>query len=85
MLASMGPKTPDPSCRSTSIDTQEVPTLPVWKAFVVQFSRETGTQPGPFAGRVEHMSSGRRAGFASAEELLAALGKLLDQLGETRT
>jgi arylsulfatase A-like enzyme len=39
----------------------EVPTLPVYKAFVVQFTRETRSEAGIFAGRVEHMSSGRRS------------------------
>ena len=59
-----------------------VPALPVWKAFVVQFSRETRARSGPFAGRVEHMSSGRRARFASAQQLVAALRKLIGQLGD---
>jgi hypothetical protein len=57
--------------------------LPAWKAFVVQFSRETGPCPGVFSGRVEHLSSGRRARFSSGEELLATLGKLLDELSVT--
>jgi hypothetical protein len=56
--------------------------LPVWKAFVVQFSRETRTRSGAFSGRVEHLNSGRRDRFGSREELLASLDKLLDQLGE---
>ncbi len=65
-----------------SSESDDVPALPVWKAFVVQFSRKTGAQPGTFAGRVEHMSSGRRARFASREELIATLQRMLDQLGE---
>jgi len=60
---------------------EAVPELPAWKAFVVQFSRDVGTQPGVFAGRVEHLSSGRRARFNSTDELLALLKKLLDELG----
>jgi hypothetical protein len=63
----------------------EVPSLPVYKAFVVQFTRETRTHGGDFSGRVEHMSSGRRARFASKQELLAVLGTMLDQLGENAT
>jgi len=59
-----------------------MPELPVWKAFVVQFSRETNPQARTLSGRVEHMSSGRRARFASTRELIAVLGKLLDELGE---
>ena len=71
--------------RSASAPPSEngiVPALPVWKAFVVQFSRETRARSGPFAGRVEHMSSGRRARFASAQQLVAALRKLIGQLGD---
>jgi hypothetical protein len=58
------------------------PTLPAWKAFVVQFSRETSPGGGVVAGRVEHISSGRRARFATRDELLTVLGNLLDDLGE---
>jgi len=57
----------------------------VWKAFVVQFSRETRSRGAPFSGRVEHVSSGRRVWFASTQELIAALKKILDQLGEKAT
>jgi hypothetical protein len=59
-----------------------VPELPAWKAFVVQFSREAGTPTRVFAGRVEHLSSGRRARFQTREELLAILTKLLNEVGE---
>jgi hypothetical protein len=57
----------------------------VWKAFVVQFSRETRAQAGTFSGRVEHVSSGRRARFASKQELLAVLKDMLAGLGENAT
>ena len=67
---------------ASSASEEEIPALPVWKAFVVQFSRETRTKTGIFSGRIEHLSSGRRARFATTEELLAALGKMLDELGE---
>ena len=60
------------------------PNLPAWKAFVVQFTREAGAGTGIFSGRVEHLSSGRRARFASREELLAMLTELLDELGSHR-
>ncbi len=59
---------------------REIGELPVWKAFVVQFSRETETQTGTFSGRIEHLNSGRRGRFGSKKELLATLGKMLDQL-----
>ena len=54
----------------------------MWKAFVVQFSRETNPRGRAFSGRVEHMSSGRRARFGSTRELVAVLRKLLGELGE---
>jgi hypothetical protein len=65
-----------------SSDSDQVPTLPVWKAFVVQFTRETRSQTGTFSGRVEHFRSGRRARFSSEQELVAVLEKMLDALGE---
>ena len=58
------------------------PTLPAWKAFVVQFTRETKARGGAFAGRVEHLNSGHRVRFDSREELLAALAALLAQIDE---
>ena len=61
---------------------KEMQTLPVWKAFVVQFTHETNPRARTFSGRVEHMSSGRRARFSSTRELVAVLAKLLDELGE---
>jgi hypothetical protein len=70
---------------SPSSAAGEGPTLPAYKAFVLQFSRETRLRAGAFSGRVEHISSGRRARFASTQELLAVLGKLLDELGEQET
>jgi hypothetical protein len=73
------PRPPPPS------ESEDVPALPVWKAFVVQFTRETSSQTGAFSGRIEHLSSGRRARFASTKELLATLGRMLDELGETAT
>jgi hypothetical protein len=57
--------------------------LPAWKAFVVQFSREAKCPTGVFAGRVEHLSSGRRARFQSPEDLVAVLTQLLEELGKT--
>lgn len=53
------------------------PELPVGKAFVLQLSRETGPALAPLAGRVEHLSTGRRVRFGSVEELMAALTRLL--------
>lgn len=58
------------------------PSLPAWKAFIVQFGRETDGPEGTFAGRVEHLTSGRRIHFDSPEGLLEVLGHMLGELGE---
>jgi hypothetical protein len=63
-------------------ETPEVPALPAWKAFVVQFSREADNQRSTFSGRVEHLSSGRRAHFDSPQQLLDVFDQLLDELRE---
>jgi hypothetical protein len=57
----------------------EAPELPTDKVFVVQLSRETGPTLEPFAGRVEHLATGRRARFASFEDFHAAVIRLLGE------
>ena len=61
-------------------DTPEPPTLPVHRAFVVQFRAEAQVQCGHFAGRVEHVVSGQAMHFASLEELLAFMTKVLTEV-----
>jgi hypothetical protein len=56
------------------------PALPTWKAFVIQLSQDTTPESGVFAGRVEHLASGRRERFASGTELLSAVVRLLSEL-----
>lgn len=56
------------------------PELPAWKAFVVQFNRDTDPEAAIFGGRVEHLSSGRRARFESTNDLIAALQRLLGEV-----
>jgi len=56
------------------------PALPSWKAFVIQLSHDTTPDSGIFAGRIEHLSSGRRQRFASGKELLAMVMRLLREL-----
>jgi hypothetical protein len=56
------------------------PALPSWKAFVIQLSHDTTPESGIFAGRVEHLASGRRQRFASGKELLAMVMRLLRDL-----
>ena len=60
-------------------DTGE-PALPSWKAFVIQLSHDTTPDSGIFAGRVEHLGSGRRQRFASGKELLAMVMRLLSDI-----
>ena len=61
--------------------TQAV-TLPANRAFVVQFEGAPAGQAAPLAGRVEHITSGRRARFASWEELQRFIEQELAQLEE---
>ena len=55
----------------------EAPELPTEKAFVVQLTRETGPGLEPFAGRVEHIASGRRLRFGDFAAFRAAVTRLL--------
>jgi len=70
--SSKRPLARDPSCLSA------VPELPTEKAFVLHLGRDTGPRLEPFTGRVEHLSTGRRLRFATFEEFVAALTRLLD-------
>ena len=71
--------------RKGAAGSSQQPTLPAWKAFVVQFSNETEPTAGTYSGRVEHLSSGRRVHFRSSAELVAILGRLLEELGRSQT
>ncbi len=51
--------------------------LSPYRAFVVQFRAETNVTHGRYAGRVEHVVSGQATPFASLEELLAFIGRVL--------
>lgn len=57
----------------------EQPTLPAEGAFVVQFSSETNPRQGRFAGRVEHVVSGKSCRFQTLNECLGFIRELLDQ------
>jgi len=54
------------------------PPLSPQRAFVVQFR----AGPAPWAGRVEHVTSGRTTRFQSAEELWDFMGQVVDEEGE---
>jgi len=53
------------------------PALPFAKAFVVQFGAETDARLGKVTGRIEHLQTGRRSRFASADDLLACIMAML--------
>jgi hypothetical protein len=57
----------------------EAPELPPQKAFVLQLTRDTGTGLEPFAGRVEHIASGRRLRFGDFAAFRAAVTRLLSE------
>jgi len=85
MLRPVKSKHPHDPRQPATPASDEGPALPIWKAFVLQFSRETNPRTRTFSGRVEHMSSGRRARFASKQGLLAVLKDMLADLGENAT
>ena len=68
--------------RDESAVSSEEPAFPAWRTFVVQFTRVSEGRPETFSGRVEHLSSGRRARFESPKELVATLRRLLDELSK---
>ena len=66
---------------STDVNSSpEAPELPTEKAFVVQLTRETGPGLEPFAGRVEHIASGRRLRFGDFAAFRAAVTRLLSEV-----
>jgi hypothetical protein len=58
---------------------KEQPSLPVRRAFVVQFRIETELEHDCFTGRVEHVQSGQATKFSSVEELVAFFACVLKQ------
>lgn len=59
---------------------EALPPLCPQRAFVVQF--RSGSEPGQFTGRVEHIPSAQATHFGSVEELLAFLTRLLVEARE---
>ena len=62
----------------------ERPSLPVRRAFVVQFRAEADLDHSGFTGRVEHVLSGQAAKFSSVAELLAFFWCVLAQEHQPR-
>ena len=61
-----------------------VHSLPARRAFLVQVHAETEAAQGRLAGRVEHVMSGQAIHFASSEELLAFMARVLTTLQPPR-
>ena len=55
----------------------EASELPTEKAFVVQLTRDSDAGLETFAGRVEHVATGRRLRFADFAAFQAAVARLL--------
>jgi len=58
-------------------DPEGKPSLPVRRAFVVQFRAEADVERGRFEGRVEHVMSGQSSRFHSLDELLVFMARIL--------
>jgi hypothetical protein len=57
----------------------EISPMPLERAFVVQFSQSTKSEPGLFSGRVEHVMSGQHASFVNSRELAAFFRRVMKQ------
>jgi hypothetical protein len=68
--------------RALAMQADDTRALPVEWAFVVHLRPRALPEQGQISGRVEHVSSGRSAHFASLPELLAFLGGVLRNLRE---
>jgi hypothetical protein len=58
--------------------------LPAQRAFLVRVHANADAAKGRLAGRVEHVSSGQATHFASPEELLAFMGRVLTDMDSPR-
>jgi hypothetical protein len=57
--------------------------LPPERAFVLQFRQDAGAAAEAFAGRIEHVTSGRHARFQSIDQAVAFIASVLRrQVGE---
>jgi hypothetical protein len=70
---------PQPPAKTYGKLQAESPLSP-YRAFVVQFRTETDIARGCVTGRVEHVVSGQATHFASIEELLAFIGRVLSTI-----
>jgi hypothetical protein len=78
-VAEMNHMAPDPTRAGDSVPrrTDDKPTLPYAKAFVVQFTAETDARLEHVTGRIEHLQTGRRVRFTSMDDLRAGFVAML--------
>ena len=55
------------------------PSLPTDRAFIVQIHADAGTETEQLNGRVEHVVSGHATHFQSTEELLGFIVRMLSE------
>jgi hypothetical protein len=72
-------RTVPPTAETEIVQQPSAPLSPHW-AFVVQLRVGTSVEPGPFAGRVEHVVSRQATHFRSLEELLAFMARVLTKV-----
>lgn len=53
------------------------------RGFVIQLHSEADLFPGKFAGRVEHVDSGRADGFRTVEELVSFIEQTVKEIEES--
>ena len=68
-----------PSSAASDASTAADVVLPTERAFLLQLTSCSGSSSEGFAGRLEHLSSGRRVRFATWEAFRAAVGELLEK------
>jgi len=59
--------------------SEQQPSLPAKRAFVVQVHADAKVEHGQWQGRVEHLVSAQATHFQSSEELLAFIVKVLSE------
>ena len=66
-----------PSSAAADASTAADAVLPPERAFLLQLTSRSGPSSDGFAGRLEHLSSGKRVRFATWKAFRAAVGELL--------
>lgn len=67
------------------VSTENAPSLPASRAFVIQFRATADIAHGQVEGRVEHMVSGKSGHFHSLTELMDFWSRIMEESTETST